>query len=111
MFHEHLTKNTVEVGITWHLAFDTIPACINELMDECFNVLQVTYLLDTEDDEAVPLPSMPVSEMPFDSTEEVGSQANVVETVPTIERVDASVTAHDLSEAPCEQWAIQYLAR
>ena len=111
MLHEYLTKDTVEVGIAGDFTFDAIPTRIYQLMNKCLNVFQIPYLLDAKDDEAIPLSGMPVSEMPSDPAEEICSQTDVIEAVSAVERINASVTAHDFSQSPSEQWALQNFAR
>lgn len=69
MIRYYFSQDSIKIGIPWHLTLDPVPARIHELMDECFNILQVPDFPDAENYEMVPFPPMPVLQMPFDSTE------------------------------------------
>jgi hypothetical protein len=78
----------VQVDFLRNSSFGLIPWGFNEMGDECFNILQVANLLNTEDDKTIPPPSMTVLEVPFDSAEQIGREANIINPLLSVEGVN-----------------------
>jgi hypothetical protein len=68
MFNQHLAKNAVKVRVPGHFAFNSVALCINEIVDKRFDILQVPNPVNPENDEVIPFPRVPISQVPLDSS-------------------------------------------
>jgi hypothetical protein len=99
----NIAERPVDIRVPWNFGLCFVASCIDEMVDQCFNVLQIRHLLDTEDGEMIPSMRVPVSQMPLYSTKEITGKARVVETVSSVQSVYASVPMHYLSKAHPKQ--------
>ena len=64
-------KNTIDIRITWHFTFNLVTRKVDEMGDKSFNISQIVYSFDTENDETIPLPCMTIPQMPFNAAKQV----------------------------------------
>src|SRR5438309_2213838 len=79
------------------------------MVKECLDVLQVLHSLDAPDSEVIPLVGVPVTQVPGDATEQVRGEADVVQTISSVQCVDSRVMPHDLLKALAKQWTRENL--
>ena len=71
MLYKNVSKNTVKIRIAWDLAFYLVAGSINEMVDKSLNILQIANLLNSENDEMIPLACMTILKMPSNTPEKV----------------------------------------
>ncbi len=69
MLAKHIPEHAIEIRVPGNLSLDLVSRSVYQMMDERFYVFQIVHLVDAEYDEAVPLPRVPVFEMPVDAPE------------------------------------------
>ena len=92
-------QNATQIGVLPQMPGNSIPFRRGDSQKQSLDVFQVSNSADTEDRKVIPLSFVPIARVSVKSPKKIRSEADVIEPLSLVERINSSVVGHDFLQS------------